>query len=158
MKISRYLKASPELAAVTQQAERLLALQQIFEATAPPGLARHCRVANFKQGVLIILAANALLAAKLRQLIPSLTNDFCNRGWQVTAIQVSVQDQPASAENGPSALPELPAAARAELEAFARTAPDPRIRTAVLHLLDAAASGPDKLEHGDGEPQSPEKT
>src|ERR1700688_4540163 len=125
MIISRYLKASSDLAAVTQHAERLLALQQLFEVIAPPALAQHCRVANFKQGKLVLYAANTLIAAKLRQIVPSLSDDFSNRGWKVTAIQVGVQqrgDEPQSTT--PAAVP-LGPAARAGLAAFARKAADP---------------------------------
>jgi len=156
MNISRYLKASSELAAITQHAERLLALQHLFEAIAPPTLARHCRVANFKQGVLVLLAANALLAAKLRQVVPSLTDEFCNRGWQVTAIQVAVQDRPAEGQPAAPVVPGLDAGARAELEAFARNAPDSRVKLAVLHLLETSAVDTDKLEHGDTPARSAE--
>ena len=147
MNISRYLKASAELAAVTEHAERLISLQTLFEAIAPPALAQHCRVANFKQGILILHAANTLLAAKLRQVLPRLTDEFCNRGWKVTAIQVAVQDrtevlQPA---NSPLNSPDLPITpldegARAGLAAFAATVGDERVKAAVERLLESAAS------------------
>jgi hypothetical protein len=143
MKISRYLRTSPELAAVTRHAEQLLALQNLFEAAAPPGLARHCRVANYKQGVLIIHAANALLAAKLRQVVPSLTDEFCNRGWQITAIQVAVQDRAEASRQTAEAVEPLPASARAGLAAFARMATDQRLKQAVEHLLQHAAPAED---------------
>lgn len=137
MNISNYLKASPELAAVTQHAERLIALQHLFEAVAPPALAQQCRVANFKQGKLVILAANALVAAKLRQVVPSLSDEFSNRGWKVTAIQVGVQDRPLAPPPAAS-MPVPPGAnARARLAAFARAA-EPRLRAAVEHLLRVA--------------------
>jgi hypothetical protein len=138
MKISRYLVRSTDLAAITQHAERLLALQQLFEVTAPPGLAQHCRVANFKQGVLVVLAANALLAAKLRQGIPSLIDEFSNRGWQVTAIQVGVQDRPPAAPPVTYATP-LGPEARAQLAAFAQIAGDEKLRDAVKNLLEQSA-------------------
>jgi hypothetical protein len=142
MNISSYLKASPELAAVTQHAERLIALQHLFEAVAPPALARQCRVANFKQGKLVIHAANAFIAAKLRQMLPSLSDEFSNRGWQITAIQVAVQDQqPAPRPTEPLPSPPSPAA-RAGLAEFARSA-DPRLRDAVEHLLAVASPSED---------------
>lgn len=142
MKLSSYLKASPELAAVTQHAERLIALQHLFEAVAPPALARQCRVANFKQGKLVIHAANAFIAAKLRQMLPSLSDEFSNRGWQITAIHVAVQDH-ADAPQQPAPPPASPGpAARAGLSRFARLA-DPRLRDAVEHLLRVASSSND---------------
>jgi hypothetical protein len=138
MIISRYLKASPELAAIAQHAERLIALQHLFEAIAPPLLARSCRVANFKQGKLVLLAANNLLAAKLRQIVPSLTDEFCNRGWQVTAIHVAVQQSGDELQTARSVEPLAPAV-RARLAEFAERVDDPRLRESLEHLLQTAA-------------------
>jgi hypothetical protein len=146
MIISRYLKASSDLAAVTQHAERLLALQQLFEVIAPPALAQYCRVANFKQGKLVLHAANALIAAKLRQVVPSLSDEFSNRGWKVTAIQVAVQQWGDEPQKPPQVAP-LPPAARARLAAFARSAADPKLRDAVEHLLEAAKPGTANENH-----------
>lgn len=137
MNIANYLKASPELAAVTQHAERLIALQHLLEAVAPPALARQCRVANFKQGKLVIHAANAFIAAKLRQMLPSLSDEFSNRGWEITAIQVAVQDQEAAPRPDAQAPSPPSPAARAGLAEFARSA-EPRLRDAVEHLLRVA--------------------
>src|ERR1700691_4307045 len=140
MIISRYLKASPDLAAVTQHAERLLALQHLFEVIAPPALAQYCRVANFKQGKLVLHAANTLVAAKLRRVVPRLSDDFSSRGWQVTAIQVAVQDRTealTAANSRVSAPARLDSAARAGLAAFADTVGDERLRAAVRRLLES---------------------
>lgn len=150
MIISRYLKASPDLAAVALHAERLIALQHLFEVIAPPALAQHCRVANFNQGKLVLHATNTLIAAKLRQVVPTLSEEFSNRGWKVTAIQVAVQDrgfEPAAQ------APERPAplgdAARASLSAFAKNAADPRLRGAVEHLIETARPEQDGVERGE---------
>src|SRR5262249_12462012 len=136
MNISRYLKASAELAAVAEHAERLLELQHLFEAIAPPALAQNCRIANFKQGVLVILATNAFFAAKLRQFLPSPADEFCHRGCQVTATQVAVQARPppVTPADDPPVAPAP--AARAGLKAFADAAGDARTRRAVERLLD----------------------
>jgi hypothetical protein len=138
MIISRYLKASPDLAAVTQHAERLIALQHLFETIAPPLLARSCRVANFKQGKLVLLAANNLLAAKLRQVVPSLTDEFCNKGWQVTAIHVAVQQSGDELQSARPVEPLAPAA-RARLAELASQVNDSRLRASLEHLLQTAA-------------------
>jgi hypothetical protein len=143
MIISRYLRASPDLAAVTQHAERLLELQHLFEAVAPPALAQHCRVANFKQGKLVLHAANALVAAKLRQTVPSLCEAFSDRGWQVTAILVAVQQSGDEPEAVPAVAP-LPPAARARLVEFAKQINDQRLKASVAHLLEATAQADEK--------------
>jgi hypothetical protein len=143
MIISRYLKASPDLAAVTQHAERLLELQHFFAAIAPPALAQQCRVANFKQGKLVIHAANALFAAKLRQVIPSLSEEFLNRGWQVTAIQVAVQ-QSSDEPQAPVEIAPLPPAARARLAEFSNQINDKHLKASLEHLLEIAAPTEEK--------------
>jgi hypothetical protein len=140
MKISHYLKASPELAAVARHAERLIELQHLLRAVAPPALAQHCRVANLKQGKLVLQAANSLVAVKLRQMIPSLTEEFASRGWEITGIQVGVQDYDAAPQHSTAGPAPLSAGARSGLAALAGATTDPQLRDALRHLL-AAASG-----------------
>src|SRR5271165_2834595 len=142
MNISRYLKTSADLAAITEHAERLISLQHLFAAIAPPALAQHCRVANLKQGILVIHAANNLIAAKLRQVLPSLADEFCYRGWKITSIQVAVQDRAKvlqTADSSPISAPNpIGEDARAGLAAFANDAADAKLSDAVERLLDAA--------------------
>src|SRR5271165_6492096 len=140
MNISRYLKTSADLAAITEHAERLISLQHLFAAIAPPALAQHCRVANLKQGILVIHAANNLIAAKLRQVLPSLADEFCYRGWQITSIQVAVQDRPAAVPAPSTVAPAPDPQARAGLQAFSRSIDDERLRAAVERLLTSTDS------------------
>jgi hypothetical protein len=140
MKISNYLKASPELAAVAQHAERLIELQHLLGAVMPPALAQHCRVANLKQGKLVLHAANSLVAVKLRQMIPSLAEEFSSRGWKITAIQVGVQGYDAAPQHSTEGPSPLSASARTGLAALAHSTADPQLRDALQHLL-ATASG-----------------
>src|SRR5271165_6558010 len=146
MNISRYLKTSADLAAITEHAERLISLQHLFAAIAPPALAQHCRVANLKQGILVIHAANNLIAAKLRQVLPSLADEFCYRGWQITSIQVAVQDRAKVLQTADSSPISPPAAidadTRAKLAALASTAGSPTLRGALERLLDAVGPPP----------------
>lgn len=86
-----YLKSANELARLSSHAERLLMLQRVFERIAPQPLARGGQVANYKLGMLVIHAANGAVAAKLRQLEPTLRDEFCKRCLEVTEIRVKVQ-------------------------------------------------------------------
>ena len=146
MKISNYLKTSPELAVVTRHAERLIELQHLLVAIMPPALARQCRVANLKQGTLVLLAANSLVAVKLRQMVPSLAEAFSSRGWKITAIQVGVQGSNAAPQHEAVGPAPLSAGARSELAAFAGATTDPQLRDAVEHLL-ASSTGRSDDEH-----------
>jgi hypothetical protein len=54
-------------------------------------MARSARVANLKLGKLIIHADNGGVAAKLRQITPTLVDVFHNEAVEVTGIEVKVQ-------------------------------------------------------------------
>lgn len=90
-RIGRFLTASVELKALSAKAQRLLELQNMFFDSAPPTLARACRVKNFREGMLFIVVENAAVAAKIRQLTPRLIRNIRKFEPQVTGIQVSVQ-------------------------------------------------------------------
>lgn len=57
----------------------------------PPDLARLTRVANFGDGELVLLAANAAAAAKLRLLAGPLGAYLSERRWQVNSVALRVQ-------------------------------------------------------------------
>lgn len=83
------LLADAGLARLSGHARRLLRLQRVFESATP--LARQARVANYKLGKIIIHAANGAVAAKLRQMGPSLTNILRCVAAEVTGIDIRVQ-------------------------------------------------------------------
>jgi hypothetical protein len=71
--------------------DKLTAMQQVFMKIAPPKLAQRCALGPFVDGDLTIYAQNGAIAAKLRQMLPSLLLKFWARGYEVTAIRVAVQ-------------------------------------------------------------------
>jgi hypothetical protein len=85
------LKAEDGLARLTGHAERLLRLQRVFESVVPRPLLRGARVANLKLGRLVIYAENGAVAAKLRQIVPTLSKAFANSAAEVTGIDIKVQ-------------------------------------------------------------------
>ena len=60
-------------------------------AGLPPALAAHVKPGPVDETGWSLLAANASVAAKLRQLQPRLEELLRERGWQVSAIRVKVQ-------------------------------------------------------------------
>lgn len=90
-KIGTLLTTSGDLKALSEKARRLLQLQQVFLASAPPSLAQASRVGNYRAGTLFLLADSAAVAAKLRQLAPRLLLNIREQEPQVTGIQVAVQ-------------------------------------------------------------------
>jgi len=85
------LNADAAMARLAAHAGRLLKLQQIIEATVPTALANLCRVANYKMGVVVIHADNGAVAAKLRQMAPSIGEQLRASGTEVTEIRIKVQ-------------------------------------------------------------------
>jgi hypothetical protein len=57
----------------------------------PAALAPHVKPGPVDESGWSLLAANASVAAKLRQLQPRLEDTLRERGWQVSAIRVKVQ-------------------------------------------------------------------
>ena len=90
-KIDRILSADGELQPLVAKARELRALAGLVEVFLPPELARQSRVVNFREAELVLIAANAAAAAKLRLLAPALSRFLSERRWQVNSVSVRVQ-------------------------------------------------------------------
>jgi len=90
-KVGDLIARTGELRALTLQARRLTEVQQVLLEAVPFPLARAIRVKNFRAGTLYVLAANAAVAAKLKQLAPTLLCHVRKRVIEVTGIKVEVQ-------------------------------------------------------------------
>ena len=90
-KIDFYLDSSSSLRALARAARRVADLQQIFLNAAPQTLTQACYVKQLRAGTLFLLAENAAVAAKLKQLAPRLLAAYVKQGTEVTAIKVEVQ-------------------------------------------------------------------
>ena len=93
-KIDRVLSANGELQPVLAKARDLRALGGLVDGFFPPDLARQVRVANIREGELVIAAANPAAAAKTRLLAPSLSRYLATQRWQVNSVSVRVQPTP----------------------------------------------------------------
>jgi len=85
--------SSQELRTLKAKAQILSALESHFIAAAEPHLALYnqVQVLGLQLGTLSIAAANATIAAKLRQLAPEMVAKLQNRGCEVSGIRVKVQ-------------------------------------------------------------------
>jgi hypothetical protein len=93
-KIDRILSADGQLQPVLSKARDLRTLAGLVDGFFPPDLARQVRVANIREGELIIAAANPAAAAKIRLLAPSLSRYLATQRWQVNSVSVRVQPTP----------------------------------------------------------------
>jgi hypothetical protein len=89
--LREHLSATESTARFAAHAQRLLRFQQLLETALPPALRTHARVANLRQGKLVVHAANAAVAAKLRQFAPRFADLLLKDGAQLTEIDVRVQ-------------------------------------------------------------------
>ncbi|MCX8146249.1 MAG: DUF721 domain-containing protein [Azovibrio sp.] len=87
----KLLERSDQTAKVLAHARLLMRLAQCFAAAAPPGLAEHARVVNYRLGTIVIHAENGAVAAKLRQISPRLQDSFVKIGLECNQIEVKVQ-------------------------------------------------------------------
>jgi len=93
-KIDRVLSTDAELQPVLAKARDLRTLGGLVDGFFPPDLARQVRVANIREGELVIAAANPAAAAKIRLLAPSLSRYLATQRWQVNSVSVRVQPSP----------------------------------------------------------------
>jgi hypothetical protein len=99
-RINFYLNSSDRLRSLTHDAQRVAELHQVLVNTAPPELTQACRVKQLRDGTLTLLAENAAIAAKLKQLAARLLASYQKQRWQVTAIRIEVQVREAAAKPG----------------------------------------------------------
>ena len=129
-----FLSQADAISALMPQAERLIELREILASLLPESLARHCSVANFKQGRVIILASNGATAAKLKLMLPALTEQFSGRATEVTGLEVSVQapvQTPQVTDKSSKMTPE----AVSELTGLCEQLPDSELKKVLLRIV-----------------------
>jgi hypothetical protein len=90
-KLGRVLSAEGDLQPVLAKARDLRALAGLVQVFFPADLARQVRVANYREGDVVLIAANAAAGAKLRLLAPTLSQFLSERRWQVNSVSIRVQ-------------------------------------------------------------------
>ena len=137
--IRNLLGASNELAALREKTQRLMALQRAYVDCTPVELAditKASRVGYLKAGTLYLLADNATVAAKLRQLLPRLLPVFRKLEAEVTGIHVDVQPKyPANSPAASLKKGELPVDYIEQLDCIAKTISNPGLKLAVTNLM-----------------------
>jgi hypothetical protein len=91
IKLGRILAAEASLQPVLAKAQDLRALAGLLDGFLPPELARQVRVVNYRDGEVVLVAASAAVAAKLRLLAPSLVIFFSKQRSQVNSVRLQVQ-------------------------------------------------------------------
>jgi len=135
------LRLAPEHQRLFSHTEKLTAMQQVFMKIAPPQLAQHCALGALVEGDLTIYARSGAIAAKLRQMLPSLLLKFRARGYEVTAIRIAVQANYNSITDTQKVTKklEIGQAGLESLSDLVSALPASPLRTAVAHLLKRQA-------------------
>ena len=89
--LENYLEATDGAGKVLAHARLLIKLANLYQKIAPAHLSQASTLANYKSGIIVIHATNGAVAAKLRQLAPSLSDGFSKRGIECNGVQVKVQ-------------------------------------------------------------------
>jgi Dna[CI] antecedent, DciA len=131
LRLGQYLGTAAGLKSLAREARRLDQLNRIVSRVSPE-LAPSVGAARVEAGVLILLADNAAVAAKLKQLAPRLTSSCRENGLEVTSIRVDVQVSGARAA-APQRIKksQLPIEIIGKIEALAESLPDSPLRDAV---------------------------
>jgi hypothetical protein len=127
------LQASNGLRVLAHETQRLADLTLIASRVLPGTIASAVRAGYFRAGALFLLAENAAVAAKIKQLAPRLLASYRRSGWQVTEIRVGVQVDGTEARS-PSRKPSLSTRAAKDLRQLASTISDPALRRALDRL------------------------
>ena len=98
------LEQSDQSNSLISHANFILDLRKVLAEVLPGDLARHCSIANYKSGRLVVFADNNAIAAKLKLLATGLPKKISGQlkqtGRQVTAVAIEVQPRPS-----PPAIP-----------------------------------------------------
>jgi len=89
--VARALDQAVPLSSLLQRLQASQACLAAVKACLPPALAAHVKAGPLDEEGWTLLAANAAVSAKLRQLQPRLAMALADRGLKVTAIRVKVQ-------------------------------------------------------------------
>jgi hypothetical protein len=125
-----------------EKAREIEALSELLKGFLPPELAPLARVANFKEGKLVIHAANGPAAAKLKLLSESLGAYITKRRSEVNSVSVRVQPAGPEAPIRAHKEAELTAAALQELSLLHSRLTDSPFRNALKTLLKSRGLRP----------------
>jgi hypothetical protein len=128
-----FLDQADSVSALMPQTRRLIELREILSSLLPEPLARRCSVANFKQGRVVIFAANGAVAAKLKLMLPALLEQISGRASQVTGLEVVVQ-APESEHQLTEKSAKMSSIGALELARLSEQLPDSDLKTALSRI------------------------
>ena len=134
--IQRFLSSGEALARLQDHAARLRRLQAALETALPSALAEQCRVANLKDGILVVTTRNGATAVRLKQMLPSLLDHFLRAGHALGTIKVKVGTPEQVEWRAPTPERHISTTAKQGLSEFAASLPvDSPLRESLERLV-----------------------
>lgn len=137
--LESYLDAADGAGKVLAHARLLMKLTHLYQEIAPTHLGQASHLANYKSGIIVIHAASGAIAAKLRQMAPTLADGFSIRGVECNGVQIKVQARKINAQSTASTKKPLTPRTSHTLESLRDTLPNSPLRTALETLLSRSA-------------------
>ena len=137
--LESYLDAADGAGKVLAHARLLMKLTQLYHEIAPAHLGQASDLANYKSGIVVIHAASGAVAAKLRQLAPTLADGFSKRGVECNGVQIKVQARKIGAQSMTSTQKPLSSRTSRTLEGLRDSLPASPLRAALETLLVRSA-------------------
>ena len=135
-----FLRDDASAGKVMAHASQLLKLSRQLTSLLPGKLGASARVANLKDGRLVVHADNGAVAAKIRQMEMRLCTELKARGAPCTAIEVRVQPREKVPLPPPPRIKPLSMKTRTILRSTVESLPKGGLRLAMDELLARAAS------------------
>jgi hypothetical protein len=133
--IGDLLVATDELKALSSRTRRLRELQTWYLRSAPRELAASSRVKSYRAGTLCISADNGAVAAKLKQLAPTLLTSIRKNDAEITGIRIEVQVGKIPSLPPSRSKKALSPQAVSEFDALARKVGDDGLKLALANLV-----------------------
>ena len=108
-KLTTYLKVvsrSRDHQRLFLNVNEIMRLQKTLSRKLPPQLAKRCCIGSCSNGALVIKTSNSAVAAKLKQMAPSLLKEFEN---QIQSIRITVDTQDYKNQNDETKISKKPA-------------------------------------------------
>ena len=137
--LENYLEAADGAGKIMAHARLLIKLAHLYQQIAPSHLSQASSLANYKSGIVVIHASSGAVAAKLRQLAPTLADGFSKKGVECNGVQIKVQARESGTQSTTSTQKPLSARTERELGELRDHLPESPLRTALTNLLTHAA-------------------
>ena len=139
-KIGAYLNTlneTPGDHSLSHQINKLNEAQQLFSTIIPAQLVKHCTLGLPSDEKLIIFAENSAVAARLKQLSPSLLRKAQKFGFEITSIQIAVQAHfhNYQVDKLPAKKRQLSQSGKKNLNQLATSLPPSDLKSAIESLL-----------------------